>query len=41
MLFDLGGVIIDISFEKVLERWSHYLGTNPDTLESLFKPDLS
>lgn len=39
LLFDLGGVIIDISFEKALERWSYYSGANPDTLESLFKPD--
>ena len=39
LLFDLGGVIIDVSFEKVLERWSHHSGKGADTLEARFAFD--
>ena len=39
LLFDLGGVVLDISFEKALERWSHHAGVSPDTLAARFTPD--
>ncbi|CAN5816581.1 HAD family phosphatase [soil metagenome] len=38
LLFDLGGVVLDISFEKALERWSHHSGVSPDALRARFTP---
>ncbi len=39
LLFDLGGVIIDVSFDKVLERWSAHASANLETLRSRFTLD--
>ena len=39
LLFDLGGVIVDISFEKALEQWSHHAGIAPQTLKTRFAFD--
>lgn len=39
LLFDLGGVVVDISFERALERWSHHSGLVADTLKSRFAFD--
>ncbi len=39
LLFDLGGVVLDISFDKALERWSHHSGVGSDTLKTRFTLD--
>lgn len=36
MLFDLGGVIVDIDFRRVFEAWSTYSGVPAETLGSRF-----
>ena len=39
LLFDLGGVVLDISFEAALERWSHHSGVGSAMLKARFTPD--
>ena len=39
LLFDLGGVVLDISFLKSFERWGHHSSLSPDALERLFQLD--
>ncbi len=39
LLFDLGGVVLNISFAKVLETWSIHSGIDSATLKTLFKLD--
>ena len=39
LLFDLGGVVVDISFEQALEHWSHPSGVPAETLKSRFAFD--
>jgi glucose-1-phosphatase len=40
VVFDLGGVIINISFAKALETWSTYANVSPETLKSRFIFDM-
>ena len=39
LLFDLGGVVVDISFERALKRWSYHSGVSPQTLKTRFAFD--
>jgi glucose-1-phosphatase len=39
LLFDLGGVVIDIDFNRVFEAWSAYAGVEPQRLKSKFTFD--
>jgi glucose-1-phosphatase len=39
LLFDLGNVVINVSFAKVLETWGKHAGVSPETLKSRFVLD--
>ena len=41
LLFDLGGVVFDISFKRVIERWNEQSGVGSDILTARFTPDLA
>jgi FMN phosphatase YigB (HAD superfamily) len=39
LLFDLGNVIINVSFAKVIETWGNHAGVTPETLKARFVLD--
>lgn len=39
LLFDLGGVLIDISFDKVFETWARHASVEAETLKSRWRQD--
>lgn len=39
LLFDLGNVVIDIDFERIFKKWSHYSGVPTEDMKSVFKVD--
>jgi glucose-1-phosphatase len=39
LLFDLGGVVLEVSFARVLESWGKHAGVNPEILETRFVLD--
>jgi putative hydrolase of the HAD superfamily len=39
LLFDLGGVVIDIDFGRVTGHWAECAGCDPSSLRKRFKPD--
>ena len=36
LIFDLGGVVIEIDFDRALDRWAHAANANLDDLKSRF-----
>jgi putative hydrolase of the HAD superfamily len=40
LLFDLGGVVIDIDFDRVFARWAVHAQRDPATIKERFVPDL-
>jgi len=40
LLFDLGGVIIEVDFNRALERWAEYAGCAPTLLKARFTQDV-
>lgn len=40
LLFDLGGVVIDIDFDRVFARWAWHAGCDIAAIKAEFKPDL-
>lgn len=40
LLFDLGGVLLDIDFDLALQAWAPYSALTLDALRSTFSPDL-
>ena len=39
LLFDLGGVVLDIDFERSFQKWSHHSGVAVETIQSGFRHD--
>lgn len=39
LLFDLGNVVIDIDFERIFKKWSHYSGVPAEQMKSVFHVD--
>ncbi len=39
LLFDLGGVIVDVDFARVATRWAEHAGCEPDVITRRFTPD--
>ena len=39
LLFDLGNVVIDIDFERIFKKWSHYSGVPAEDMKSEFQID--
>jgi len=39
LLFDLGGVVIDIDFERIFKKWSHYSGLLVPEIKAGFSVD--
>src|SRR3954453_20381123 len=39
LLFDLGGVVIDIDFERVFARWTQHAGCDVCQVRERFSPD--
>jgi putative hydrolase of the HAD superfamily len=39
LLFDLGGVVIDIDFNRVFARWAEHAACDPRRLRDCFSPD--
>jgi putative hydrolase of the HAD superfamily len=41
LLFDLGGVVMEIDFGRMFARWAHHAGVDPATIRSRFSFDES
>ena len=41
LLFDLGGIFVDISFERTLQAWSPFSPLSPNELRSAFRFDIA
>ena len=39
LLFDLGGVVIEIDFDRVFARWAMHAQRDPDGIKARFSPD--
>ena len=39
LLFDLGGVIMDVDFARVTRRWAEHAGCDPTALHARYTPD--
>lgn len=39
LIFDLGNVVIDIDFERIFKKWSHYSGVSVEQMQAAFKMD--
>lgn len=39
MVFDLGGVLVDVDFRRALRHWSRLAGTSAEALEARFRRD--
>ena len=41
LLFDLGGVVLSIDFDRMFARWAYHAGEEPDTIRARFSFDAS
>ena len=39
LLFDLGGVVFEIDFNRMFARWAAYAGEEPETIRARFSLD--